>query len=192
MYYIYHIPLFKWKNGKIGKIGCTKNLSKRITQQGCLDYFVLETHDCIYKASEREIELQKEYGYKVDRIPYHATIKTQLKAGKSGGKIIGNIWGKIAGKKAVESGQLKSICSLGGKVSGTKAVETGRWREIQQIGNEKKKKPIVQYTKSGQFIQEWKSATDAAIQLNIQRANISKCIAGKLPSAGGYLWKHKK
>lgn len=138
MYYIYHIP------GK--KIGCTTNPKRRIEQnQRYKEYQILETHTDINIASQREIELQKQYGYEVDRKPYYKTIKmcskggisaklvnAQSKAGKLGGKknkesghisYIGKIFGKIQGIKNVQSGHLESIrtfesCSKGGKIGG--------------------------------------------------------------------------
>ena len=61
MYYLYHIP------GK--KIGVTRNLNNRVTlMQGYKEneYEVLEQSDDIEYISDREIELQKSYGYKVD------------------------------------------------------------------------------------------------------------------------------
>ncbi len=67
MYNIYHIPGNR-------KIGLTINLKVRLREQGNPDYEVLEVHTDIYEASRREIELQKEYGYEVDRIPYYKTI----------------------------------------------------------------------------------------------------------------------
>jgi NTP pyrophosphatase (non-canonical NTP hydrolase) len=71
MYYLYHIP------GK--KIGVTRNLIKRVTeQQGYAsgEYEVLLTSDDIDKISNMEIELQKSYGYKVDRQTYKNLIKS--------------------------------------------------------------------------------------------------------------------
>ena len=65
MYYIYHIP--------DKKIGVTCDLNNRVTkQQGyeSHEYDVLEKSDDIDYISEREIELQKFYGYKVDRKLY--------------------------------------------------------------------------------------------------------------------------
>ena len=65
MYYLYHIP------GK--KIGVTRNLNTRVTLiQGYKEgeYEVLEQSDDIGYISGREIELQKSYGYKVDRKLY--------------------------------------------------------------------------------------------------------------------------
>ena len=64
-YYLYHIL------GK--KIGVTCDIYNRVTdQQGYEEdeYEVLETSEDIDYISDREIELQKEYGYKVDKILY--------------------------------------------------------------------------------------------------------------------------
>ena len=69
-YYLYHIP------GK--KIGVTCNLKNRVTkQQGFkpTEYEVLEQSDDIDYISDREIELQKEYGYKVDITKYNTLTK---------------------------------------------------------------------------------------------------------------------
>ena len=65
-YIIYHIP------GK--KIGVTNDLYNRVEQQQGYDigeYEILESSTDIDYISKREIELQKEYGYKVDLIPYN-------------------------------------------------------------------------------------------------------------------------
>ena len=57
------------------------------------------------------------------------------------------------------------------------------------IGDANSKK-ILQYTKSGQFIREWPSATEAQRELGIAKSGISKCCKGKYKSAGGYVWKY--
>ena len=65
MYYLYHIP------GK--KIGVTRDLNTRVTLiQGYnpSEYEVLDQSDDIDYISDKEIELQKSYGYKVDRKKY--------------------------------------------------------------------------------------------------------------------------
>ena len=70
MYYLYHIP------GK--KIGVTCNLNSRVTlTQGYNpdEYEVLDQSDDIDYISEKEIELQKSYGYKVDRKKYNELVK---------------------------------------------------------------------------------------------------------------------
>ena len=75
IFYIYHIP------GK--KIGVTCDLNNRVTaQQGYApdEYEILETHKDIDVVSNRELELQKEYGYKVDHRLYKTlNPKTKMK-----------------------------------------------------------------------------------------------------------------
>ncbi len=65
IYYLYHIP------GK--KIGVTRDLNNRVTkQQGYNpdEYEVLDHSTDINYISDREIELQQSYGYKIDRQLY--------------------------------------------------------------------------------------------------------------------------
>jgi hypothetical protein len=169
-YYIYHIK------GK--KIGCTQSLEYRLKRQHCNDYEILETHTDIMVASERELQLQKEYGYLVDTVPYYQsyklcdklTFESRSKGGKTAGKIVGNKWGKINGKKNLES---------------------GHWARISKLSAETRKKTIIQYNKSGDFIAEWESATVAESELKIGRTNIIACLKCKTTSAGGYVWKYK-
>ncbi len=74
MYYLYHII------GK--KIGVTRNLNTRVTlMQGYKEgeYEVLEQSDDIDYISDREIELQKSYGYKRDRTLYKNLFKLNMK-----------------------------------------------------------------------------------------------------------------
>ena len=113
MYYLYHIP------GK--KIGVTRNLKNRVTLiQGYKEgeYEVLEQSDDIDFISDREIELQKSYGYKVDRKLYknlfkkmniNATEQTSTfpcPANKLKGHLMDNIglsWETLHGKFEINS-----------------------------------------------------------------------------------------
>ena len=74
-YFIYHIP------GK--KIGVTCDLINRVTIQqgyGPGEYEILEEHDNLDIVSIREIQLQKAFGYKVDRTLYkNLNPKTTMK-----------------------------------------------------------------------------------------------------------------
>jgi hypothetical protein len=65
-YYIYHIP------GK--KIGVTRDLKQRVEEQqgyGPDEYHVVMKSDNIDYISEQELYLQKQYGYRVDEVPYN-------------------------------------------------------------------------------------------------------------------------
>ena len=74
-YYLYHIP------GK--KIGVTRNLNSRVTEQQGYnpdEYEVLDQSTNIDYISSRELELQKSYGYKVDLKPYKKLFKMKINA----------------------------------------------------------------------------------------------------------------
>ena len=74
-YCLYHIP------GK--KIGVTRNINKRVTQQQgyALDEIeVLDQSTDIDYISSRELELQQSYGYRVDHKPYKQLFKMRINA----------------------------------------------------------------------------------------------------------------
>lgn len=57
---------------------------------------------------------------------------------------------------------------------------------------EKQKVPVVQYTKTGEFIAVWPSAADASMQLlghSRGQSNICSCATGSLKSAYGFVWR---
>jgi len=70
MYYIYHIPGIK--------IGCTIDYPYRCIKQNYTEYELLETYEDGWIAGDREIELQKQYGYPVDRQHYMKNSKMVL------------------------------------------------------------------------------------------------------------------
>lgn len=54
-----------------------------------------------------------------------------------------------------------------------------------------KSKPVLQYTLEGIFIKEWKSATQAAKELGLKNAPISKVCKQNKGTVYGYIWKFK-
>ena len=73
-YILYHIP------GK--KIGVTTDLYNRVTEQQGYEegeYEVIERHKDIDYISQRELELQEKYGYRVDLKPYKELISNKFK-----------------------------------------------------------------------------------------------------------------
>jgi len=109
MYQIYHI--------KGVKIGCTKHLSRRMREQGFTEYEILEVHNDIETASNREIELQKEYGYtdKFCKIDYKTSVLNASK--NNGGFKSGNTpWNKGVNHSA-ETKQKISLSNSGRKQS---------------------------------------------------------------------------
>ena len=74
-YYLYHIP------GK--KIGVTRDLNSRVVDQqgyGLDEIEVLDQSTDINYISDREIELQKSYGYKIDRKKYKDLYINKIKS----------------------------------------------------------------------------------------------------------------
>lgn len=98
MFYIYHIK------GK--KIGCSTNVKHRIRQQGFNNFEIIETHTDINIASDREIQLQKEYGYAIDTIPYCKSYQLRIKSRTKQGSIKG---GTTQGKINVDNGHLAKV-----------------------------------------------------------------------------------
>ena len=52
-------------------------------------------------------------------------------------------------------------------------------------------KPVLQFTKSGEFIREWPSAHEVERVLGFFQGGISMCCLGKTKSAYGFIWKFK-
>ena len=70
MFTIYHIPGVK--------IGCTSVLELRMEQQGFTEWEILEEHTDGWLAGDRELELQKEYGYPVDKSHYMISVQNRI------------------------------------------------------------------------------------------------------------------
>lgn len=47
---------------------------------------------------------------------------------------------------------------------------------------------VYQFSKNGDFIQEWDSLHEVERQTGFYATNISKCLKGKIPSAYGFVW----
>ena len=69
---------------------------------------------------------------------------------------------------------------IGGKISGG-----------SEAAKEKCSIPVLQFSKSGEFIKEWQSVNEARRQLGIPSGNICWCCKGKRKTAGGYKWRYK-
>lgn len=54
--------------------------------------------------------------------------------------------------------------------------------------SDKLKKTVIQYDLDGNFIKEWKSATDVGREV---RFGIYQCVNGKRKTAFGYIWRYK-
>ena len=52
-------------------------------------------------------------------------------------------------------------------------------------------KPVIQFTKDGEFVREWKSMNDVQRNLNYSQGNISSCCTGRYKYAYNFIWKFK-
>ena len=107
-YKIYHIPNYVYPCGSVGKVGCSKQLDVRIRANKRTSlkpfYFweVLEEYDCKETAGNCEIELQKQYGYKVDRGKYRGAVgrrKNYSQSEESKMKISNTLKGRVHSKQ---------------------------------------------------------------------------------------------
>ena len=81
----------------------------------------------------------------------------------------------------------REIHSKCGKIVGK---ITGGNEAAKEAVKEKCSKPILQFTKSGEFMKEWPSLRDTYRQLGIPHKNICHCLKGHRKSAGGYIWRY--
>jgi hypothetical protein len=172
IYKIYHIPGVK--------IGCSTNPKKRVKEQGYSDYEILEEYIDIYEVSDREIQLQKQYGYKVDTIPYwkshqqfkkYSTFKTRSLGGQRGG---------ATNVKTGHAYEMQKIgCRIGGRISALKQIESGELHRRSLISAEKNSIPIIATNiKTGEIL-HFKSMAETAKAINSSTANIVKLLKYK-------------
>lgn len=159
MYYIYHIPNVK--------IGCSKNPTKRVLQQGYTNYEVLEVYKDIELASERELSLQKKFGYSVDTCSYIDSIKNMPK-----------------GKQ-----------HLGGRASLKSQWKNDREKMLEQTRRAGLKGRIAQQKKTlmcdleGNVIKEFVNRRKASDYVNGNAANITFACNNPHRTYKGYRWK---
>ena len=53
-------------------------------------------------------------------------------------------------------------------------------------------KPVLQFSKNGEFIAEYPSIAEAGRQTGCKNQSICSCCKGKQKSTGGFIWKYKK
>jgi len=202
------------------KIGATNDIKKRMYQQNIKEgeYRVIEEHSSAKTASIREMELQKEYGYPIDRIPYWKTLKNQKKSTtpQAIAKKVANTdykasRAKIDWNKKVANTDYKAMVAKTdykartdntdyskidykasrAKIDWKAAMEKRKGKVDYTLYSERMSKAIEQYDLEGNFIKQWKSATEAKNELGYKSScTISACLTGKQKKAQGYIWKY--
>lgn len=196
-YYIYEIPGIK--------IGCTINPYFRIEiGQKYKEYKILETHQCIYKASDREIELQKEYGYPVDIVPYYKISNWQRQSSspdirKKAAKGISKAC--KGGKKPNVSRKKKGVFMpwlnteevISKRVSNTDQISKGiKISKIKKgIPNYKLYKSVLQYNKEEVFLNRFESIKEASLYTGVNRCTISDVLNNRTKTGKGFIWKYE-
>ena len=119
-YTVYHIP------GK--KIGCTTDFVKRMKDQGFTSWEILWEQDGDYDfgwiAGNKEIELQKQYGYPVDKSHYQISRRNRELAELSKSE-----------EKKINNYSTKEASSRGGKTQ-TKKIDHQRHAAMASVKSE--------------------------------------------------------
>ncbi len=98
MYYIYHIPSRQ-------KIGVTDDVNRRMRHHGRPIYEILETHTDPKIAGDRELELQAEHGYKLDKVHYETLMHRDYSKVQNNGRR-GAEWEAIRNKFTTETSKI--------------------------------------------------------------------------------------
>ena len=70
--------------------------------------------------------------------------------------------------------------------------ETKRKMSEAQTGNHNRpQKPVLQFSKNGEFIAEYQSIIEAERQTGCYQTSICQCCKGNRKSTGGFIWKYK-
>jgi hypothetical protein len=90
----------------------------------------------------------------------------------------------MKGKTHSEETKKKISKTLKGKYIGEKSYWYGKHHIERQ-------KPILQFTKDGEFIRDWDSIIQVSKELNINSSHICSCCKGRKKSAYGFIWRYK-
>ena len=134
MYYIYHI--------KGIKIGCSTQPNQRVKAQNYNDFEIIEEHEDIYIASDREQDLQKQYGYRIDECPYWKSYEQNtVRRSKLTEDIIHKA-AKKGGNINVESGWIKEFQqrSVIARIGTKHSQETKEKMRLARLGKPSPKK----------------------------------------------------
>lgn len=158
MYQLYHIKGIKW--------GCSKNLVKRLKQQG---YSLVDVCEIVEESNiDIASELEKEW----------------------------NIRDGYSWNDSQDYRRVKKMASIGGKATSANPINVNNFKKVASknaVANSLKsryklQKVVLQYDLDGNFIKEWPGVRYVKTHTNIC---CSKCVRGLKKTAGGYIWKFK-
>jgi group I intron endonuclease len=141
-----------------------------------------ETKNKISKASKKRMENEDERKKISKRMKGNNIRKGVLHTEETKKKMSNKLIGNDYAKGAIRSKEFKDNVSRVKK--GIPISEQAKNKISLALS-----KPLVQLTKKGVFIKEWKSVTEAQKNLNIK--HIGCCCNGLRKTAGGFKWKYK-
>jgi hypothetical protein len=190
---------------------------KRVKSQGYSDFEILNKSEDKFLAGELEIELQKQYGYKIDRVKYHqGKYKSMGHKGGAKSKELGHtktlqqIGSKIASSLPRTESQMQQaykVQKIGAAIAWAKPrtqKQIDSFKEARKIGcvmggkaasaimKERLRVPVAAYLKSdNSFVGEYISVSDCARELNLKPSDIFSCLNPNRPqlSTKGYTFK---
>lgn len=181
-----HSPEKRWgRNGKYYLYRDTA-FSRAIVKYGWNNFSheVLATGLTKDEANEMEINLIRKY--KELRMSYNMTIGGEGKVGIPFPEHLKKeVSKRFKGKPFTKEHRQRISDSLKGKPKSEIAKQHMRGRVPVN------KRPILQFSADGEFMKEYSSIQEAAIQNNIIATHISRCARGKRKKTGGYIWKYK-
>ena len=84
---------------------------------------------------------------------------------------------------------LEAINKINALVDNLNHIEQEMWTDELRASISK---PVLQFSKDGEFISEYFGAREAARLLDIVPSSIIECCNKKRKSAGGFIWKYKE
>lgn len=92
-----------------------------------------------------------------------------------------------------EDGKFISVSELAKELGMAESSIYGRLQRNEPVARERqeRKRKVIQYTLSGEFVKEFESIVDASRQTGCDTALIIRCCQGKNKTAMGYKWKYK-
>ena len=66
--------------------------------------------------------------------------------------------------------------------------ENSNWGTRTERQSQRLKKPVKQYSKDGEYLKTWESASDIEKSTGFKTSHISNCCNGKFKTAYGFLW----
>ena len=71
------------------------------------------------------------------------------------------------------------------------SISFEKWKIIMDKKIKDKKRPVIQYTREGEYINTFDSVTEASKATSVNLGHICQCCLKKEKTAGGFVWKWK-